>query len=175
MSRERAKLGSKRRPDLSGSKFGRLTVSGVGPMKGKRQSWLCVCDCGQASTATTSDLRYGSVQSCGCLLKGPTAANTKHYHQPREVGPSRTYNSWRGMIERCSNEDHISYENYGGRGISVCKEWKEFDKFIADMGERPVGMTIDRIDTDGNYEPTNCKWSNNIEQRHNRRDSKLTV
>ena len=90
-------------------------------------------------------------------------------------GPSRTYVSWRGMLARCYYADHVSYEYYGGRGVTVCGRWRSsFESFLADMGERPEGKTLDRIDPDGNYEPSNCRWATPFEQRHNQRDSRKT-
>lgn len=172
MTKERAKLGSGRRPNLVGDVFGRLTVTALGPMKKTRQTWICACECGNETTASTSDLRYGSVQSCGCMLRGPTAANQVHGNASRANGPTPTYNSWRGMIERCTNPKQAHYARYGGRGVTVCERWTVFENFLSDMGERPPGLTLDRKNNDGNYEPGNCRWATNQEQRHNRRDSK---
>lgn len=157
------------RPNLIGQTFGRLMVIAEGPKRGARRSWACRCVCGNEAAATTSDLRYGDVASCGCLLKGATAANRKHGHSHRS-GTSLTYNSWRAMIDRCSNSSHAGFENYGGRGITVCGRWQTFENFLADMGERPSSKhSIDRIDPDGNYEPDNCRWATAKEQRRNRR------
>lgn len=156
------------RPNLIGNVYGRLTVIGHGPKRGARRTWECTCECGSTHFASTSDLNYGTVQSCGCLLRGPTSANSSHSHAARRA-PSKTYNSWRGMVERCTNPNHIAFKNYGGRGILVCERWALFDNFLADMGERPAGTSIDRINVDGNYEPSNCRWATNVEQQNNKR------
>lgn len=158
-------------PNLVGDVFGRLTVIEYAGKKGTRKTWLCICECGRSTVGSTSDLRYGGVQSCGCMLAGPTAANATHGNASRQGGPSKTYNSWRGMIERCTNSNQLHYERYGGRGIRVCERWFLFDNFLEDMGERPHGLTLDRINNDGNYEPSNCRWATGQEQRRNRRDS----
>lgn len=159
-------------PNLIGESYGRLTVLSYAGKKGTRKTWLCICECGKTTVGSTSDLRYGSVQSCGCLLSGPTARNSIHSNNDRQSGPSPTYNSWRAMIDRCTNEKQPHYHNYGGRGITICERWMVFERFLADMGERPKGRTLDRINNDGNYEPGNCRWATGSEQRMNRRDSK---
>jgi len=98
--------------------------------------------------------------------------NTKHGHNPWNGKPSPTYVSWRDMKRRCLNSNCPDYKNYGGRGIEVCKRWMDFENFLADMGIRPEGKTLDRIDNDGNYEPGNCRWATPKEQRQNRRKAK---
>lgn len=158
------------KPDLAGQVFGRLTVIAPSGKVGAKRQWRCACDCGREAKATTSDLRYGGVASCGCLLKGETSANFRHGHSARS-GPSPTYNSWRSMHERCSNPKSIRFAQYGGRGIRVCDRWQSFDAFVTDMGERTPPLTLDRIDVDGDYAPENCRWATPVEQRHNRRDS----
>lgn len=159
-----------RSPNLVGEVFGRLTVVERAGMRGTRTLWACFCECGNPHAATTSDLRYGGVQSCGCLLAGRTAKNYRHGHSTRSLGFTRTYNSWRAMIDRCTNPNNIGWENYGGRGITICDRWvNSFESFLSDMGDRPKGLTLDRIDNDGNYNPINCRWATWQEQRSNTR------
>ena len=98
--------------------------------------------------------------------------NTKHGHSSGNDNPSLTYNSWAHMKARCQNSNHKSYKNYGGRGIKVCERWQDFENFLADMGVRPPGKTLDRIDNSGNHEPKNCRWATRKEQNQNRRDQK---
>lgn len=148
--------------DLSGQVFGKLTVvaRAGGGGKGKAASWTCRCECGQTTVASRSNLRNGRTASCGCAEGGRTHGRTA----------SREYSSWRGMKNRCLNPNTTGYENWGGRGITVDPRWAaSFEAFFKDMGERPAGHSLDRINPDGNYEPGNCRWATRHTQRVNRR------
>jgi hypothetical protein len=166
-----------RRKDLSGQRFGRLVaVRDVGS-NGKRRLWECRCDCGNISVVDASNL-VDHTRSCGCLKSEIAAKNavirsTTHGYSPAN-GRTPTYNSWQAMKGRCLDVNHHAYARYGGCGITVCERWMEFENFLADMGERPAGKTLDRHpDPFGGYEPTNCRWATPKEQQHNRRDRVL--
>lgn len=155
------------KPDMSllQQRFNRLVVVAYAG-SGK---WDCACDCGGNKAVTTRDLKAGFVKSCGCLQRenGKRAAKSRVKHG---MAGTPTYESWKAMRNRCSNPKNDSYPWYGGRGIRVCERWQSFDAFFADMGERPDGQTIDRIDPDGDYTPTNCRWATLGEQYASRRN-----
>lgn len=158
--------------NLLGKRFGRWTVL-TNPEKRKNQLYsLCRCDCGTEKEVNAYSLVAGRTQSCGCLIVEATIErSTTHGHSPIK-GPSRTYRSWYAMKNRCYNPNQHNYASYGGRGIKVCDRWLEsFDNFLADMGERPEGKTLDRREADKDYTPENCKWSTGEEQAANRQDS----
>ena len=151
--------------DITGQRFGLLVAEKpVGTAPGAGTLWQCKCDCGRTPVVYGRVLRGGITRSCGCKGGG-----YKHGYA-RDGLRHPSYIVWIGMLERCNNPNHLSYKNYGGRGIKVCKRWLDFTKFLQDMGERPSPeLQIDRIDNDGNYEPGNCKWSTRKEQTLSRR------
>lgn len=126
--------------------------------------WRCECDCGRFKLTTPHDLRRGLVRSCGCKAGGRTHGYARH----GKINP--TYHTWISMRERCRNPNATKYELYGGRGIKVCERWESFENFLADVGPRPSGRTLDRFpNKDGDYEPSNVRWATILEQRNNQR------
>ncbi len=154
-----------------GSKFFYLTViKTTNKRSGRAVLWSCKCDCGKEVLRTHYSLVNKRRTSCGCFTRELTIKrNTKH-------GKSRTkvYKTWKGIFERCFNKNSTSYKNYGGRGITVCKRWEKFENFNKDMGEPPTPKhSIDRINNNGNYEPTNCRWATKYEQAGNQRGNRV--
>ncbi len=156
--------------DLQGERFGLLTVSRLFlPSDGDGRRWICACDCGTEAIVRAEYLRAGDTKSCGCLNQH-RRRQAFMTHGLSKAGRGSGYTCWVSMKGRCLNPNYRQFSIYGGRGITVCEQWLKFENFIADMGPRPTPRhTIDRINSNGNYEPSNCRWATPIQQGRNRR------
>ena len=166
--------------DISNKKFGKLlAVKRCTNMSGKT-AWECKCDCGNITFVTTSNLTCNRIRSCGCLKIKQLLERSTTHNQRHTV----LYSVWRGLRQRCNNPKHASYHNYGGRGITVCEEWdKSFQAFYdwsyangystENQKDEKLKLTIDRIDNNGNYEPSNCRWVDRKTQTRNMRTTRF--
>ncbi len=169
------RAGLKKVKDLKGKRFGTLTATkhlGKINAKSRTHYWECRCDCGAITKVSSSNLIGGAVRNCGCIRTRKTSErNSTH-----KLSKSREYIIWASMLTRCSNPKRDSWENYGGRGIRVCDRWLKFENFLQDMGKAPSGKhTLDRINNDGNYSPSNCRWATMSRQARNRRSTRMVT
>ena len=159
--------------NLTGERFGRLLVVCADTSVDKlgRPRWRCSCDCGQTTIVQQNNLCSGHTKSCGCFCREQTRkANTTHGLTTATNSHRYEWSSWHGMLRRCYEEHHREYHRYGDRGIVVCERWREsFANFVEDMGRRPKGLTLDRIDNNKGYSPDNCRWATWSEQRMNQK------
>ncbi len=148
--------------DMTGEIFGSLRIKSLHSRDGRRTWYNCVCVCGKSFTTRSDRIRRGRVRSCGCINPGRLTHG---------MSRSSTYRCYQSMIQRCYNPNRAVYHHYGGRGIKVCKRWlKSFENFLEDMGEKPLGLSIDRYpNNDGDYKKSNCRWATQSEQLKNRR------
>lgn len=165
----------KKAKDITGQRFGRLVALGpIGYSSDNRLMWLCQCDCGEKSHAHGGHLRSGHTHSCGCLHREVSSdSNKKHGMKHTPI-----YDIWCGIIQRCTSPNHKAYANYGGRGISICDEWRhDFQAFYDYVSQLDrygsPEYTLDRADNNGNYEPGNLRWSTDNEQARNKRNNRL--
>lgn len=166
-------------PDLVGRRYGRLLVTEKAPTLARKQSrWMTLCDCGQFKIISAYSLIHGATTSCECYRREVLAAGRallwRHGHAKGGISP--TYVSWQAMLHRCYHTQHTNYRYYGAKGIRVCQRWRHsFADFLADVGERPHGTTLDRIDGTKGYKPGNVRWASAQQQADNRRNRKYRV
>jgi hypothetical protein len=152
--------------ELAHRQFERLTVTDAFKFQRGGMRWFCVCRCGNTVWVKANHLISERIRSCGCLFK-------KGNHLIHGGRHTSEYGIWKSMKSRCFNSNAQAFKNYGGRGITVCDRWKDsFQNFLADMGHRPPGMSIERNSNDGNYEPNNCEWATRKKQANNTRRSR---
>ena len=164
----------KRKPIVKkGDKFNRLTAVRFDHISNKRQFWLFKCDCGKEKIINASNARRGLTKSCGCLLEEHLSKGISNFKNG--MSGTKIYGTWYNMKARCLNKNDPSYKNYGGRGITVCKEWMKFENFYRNMGDKPKKLSLDRINNNGNYCKKNCKWSTLSEQQNNTRRNHLLI
>ncbi len=164
--------------DITGQTFGRLTaIKRCEKISGEPRLWLFRCECGEEVKCIPWQVRTGNTSSCGCIRRELLIIRNKESLSTHRMTGTTEHTIWSKMIQRCRNPNNKSFPRYGGRGISVCYEWNDpitgFQAFYDDMGARPKGAQIDRIDNDGHYEPSNCRWVTPKQNTRNRSSSKM--
>lgn len=161
--------------ELAGLVFGRLTVISLAEGRSKKRDrlWKAACTCGTVVTVPGYRLLDGHITSCGCGSSRRSVGLRSLVHgKSKKPEFRRTYSIWVGMRQRCTNKNRKGYVDYGGRGVSCCERWNSFEAFLEDMGVCPEGLTIERVNNNGNYEPTNCIWADMVTQNRNKRPRK---
>jgi hypothetical protein len=159
--------------DLTGKLVGRLVPQWPVGKSGRSIVWLCLCSCGRFKAVFSAKIRKGCTISCGCFRRNRLGQkNRTHGYSGKK---SLTYSSWLSMRMRCKGNTPHRQKYYANRGITICERWLKFENFLEDMGERPVGKTLDRVDNNGHYEPSNCRWATKTQQAYNRRKREVTL
>lgn len=174
-----------KRVDYSGRRFGRLVVVSMVYESGKAAKAVCLCDCGSEKSITAYNLKSGNTESCGCLASERTSEENRAQKRGEMMGAvnrthglsrSPTYTSWSDAKKRCYSPQNKRFAEYGARGIGMCSAWRNsFEAFLLDMGERPKGMTLERLDVNKWYEPGNCVWATRTQQARNTRANVATL
>lgn len=166
------KVTKKEPQDFAGMRFGSVTVLKRADIdKWGRQRWIVKCDCGNEKPVLEIVFKRKNYKSCGCYAKLASSKRNKTHG----LSKTRTYHTWQNMIDRCDNCNSKSYNNYGKRGIIVSSEWHDFNNFYADMGDKPIGLSLERKNNNGNYCKENCVWATCKEQMNNTRGNKIII